>query len=267
MIKDSVTKVAPANTIFDPGFGKDALRSTASLEKVPNDLLGLGDDIRKISEKVYGQWVAINWHGSIPRGDFVAGESDADFTIITKEALPEGHQELRKSLLDDLATKWAERGVAKLDVIAVPLEELHEPFRRNVLFFCYSDGVNIEGSDNLDLSFVLPETSQELTQLLNKKFELWIETAKEDGGEDVRYVEQLRKRTIRAIYACAMLQGAPYLRGWRTYGPNIDIYASKYSQLYSNLINNSVPFKDLVQSSEFVRDELVQSGVKFDKEW
>jgi hypothetical protein len=79
MIKDSVSKVAPANIISDTGFDKDALRSTASFENIPSDLIGLGDDIREISEKVYGEWVAINWHGSIPRGDFVFGDSDADF--------------------------------------------------------------------------------------------------------------------------------------------------------------------------------------------
>lgn len=267
MIKDSVSKVAPANIISDTGFDKDGLRPTASFENIPSDLIGLGDDIREVSEKVYGEWVAINWHGSIPRGDFVYGESDADFTIITKDALPEGHQEMRRSLLDELALKWSERGVAKLDVIAVPLEELHEDFRRNVLFFCYSDGINIEGSKDLDLSFVLPETSQDLVQLLNKKYALWVEAAKEEGGEVPSLVEQLRKRTIRAIYSKAMLQGAPYVRGWRTYGNNLTKYADQYSELYSRLIEGTVDFNDLLASAELIRDELERSGVLFDTEW
>lgn len=243
------------------------LQSISSLDKVPDNLLGLIDDIRDIAEKVYGNWVAINWHGSIPRGDFVFGESDADFSIITQVALPEGHFELRRSLLEEIVPKWGYFGVAKLDVIAVPIKEIHESFRQIILFFCYSDGFNIDGSKELDLSFVVPETVQELTHLLNKNFALWIELVKEKGSQDEPFVQQLRKRTIRAIYAYAMLQGAPYLRGWRTYGPNIEMYASRYSKLYTDLVNNSVSFASLIDSSEMVRRDLENAGIKFEVEW
>lgn len=260
MIKKSNTRLSNAINLLE-------LRSTSSQEKVPDELLGLIDDIRYIAEKVYGNWVAINWHGSIPRGDFVFGESDADFSIITQDALPEGHFELRRSLLEEIVPKWGNFGVAKLDVVAVPIEEIHESFRRIILFFCYSDGFNIDGSEELDLSFVVPQTVQELTQLLNKNFALWIEVVKEKGSKDEPFVHQLRKRTIRAVYAYAMLQGAPYLRGWRTYGPNIEMYARRYSKLYTDLVNNSVSFAGLVDSSEIVRRDLENAGIKFEVEW
>lgn len=250
-----------------PPLDLSELKSRSSLEMVPNDIKPLADDITGIAEEVYGDWVAINWHGSIPRGDFVWGESDADFSIITKIEPTMEQKEIRNKMLDDIVPKWIGLGVAKLDVIALGIEEIHNDSRRNGMFFCYTDGINLPGSQELNLEFVLPKDRKELVNLLNRYFELWVKTVREKNTYEPSEVQQVRKRTIRAIYADAFLEGAPYERSWKKYGDNIKIYAPGWLEKYNLLLDGSFEIDELMGIASEIVNQLKARGMEFETSW
>ena len=105
--------------------GTLVLKSARNL--VPGTLQVLPDEIGEVVTTAYGSWDLINWHGSAPRGSFIAGESDVDFAaVIPNEIRPESHQ-LRRELLGELEMKWRAFGVTKIDLSVIPAQNIEDP--------------------------------------------------------------------------------------------------------------------------------------------
>lgn len=240
-------------------------------KKIPLDIRELGDDVREIAENVYsGDILSIDWHGSIPRGDFVFGESDADITIFIGHNFESGHREKREKLLRDILPKWRNRGICKLDVIAVPKPEFHKDARRNGLFFTESDGIFLPGFPRLDFSYTLPKTNLELVEILNRYFKLWILDARNNIPELTKsqIYQQVWKRTYRAIYGLAILDGAPYEQNWRSYPKFIKEYTPQYTETIQQLLyEKAVPLDTIIEIGKNTYEQLEKFGIKFMTNW
>jgi len=253
----------------DYGKRKPIIINRSSYQNIPEELRELSDDISHIAKTVYKNILTINWHGSIPRGDFVFDESDADISIIIEDDFKDGHREQREALLENIKPKWRERGITKLDVIAVPKSQLHDDFRRNGLFFCESDGIYLPDYPRLDLSFTIPKTNLELVTLLSRYFKLWVDEALTDIHELTKeqIYNQVWKRTYRAIYGLAILSGAPYEQSWRKYTTLIKQYTPNYAKLMSPLLQSNVPIEEIVTLGKDIANQLQERGVKFKTSW
>ncbi len=238
-------------------------------ENVPEDLRELGDDISRIAEEVYPDVLSINWHGSIPRGDFVPNESDADITIFIKNDFEDGHFEKREKLLDEILPKWKERGVAKLDVMAVPQSEFHDKFRRSTLFACESDGIYLPRYRELDFAYILPKTNLELVTLLNRPLELWARDAQDEIKDltEEQIYKQVWKRTYRGVYGLAILSGAPYEQNWHIYPRLIEKYTPEYARLMANLLQPNLTLEQILETTNTVVAQLKSQGIAFKNKW
>ena len=248
---------------------KKDLKPISSLENVPKNLRGLADDIVLIAEQIYGKEniAAIYWHGSIPRGDFVKNESDADLDIITHKTPVRGHRKKRQILIEKILPKWEKLGIADFDVVAIGKDELHHKDREADVFFCATDSIKIAGDTQFDLNFSLPNTTQELVTLLSGSFKLWIQYIK--GGELSQQdsKRQIQKRTVRAIYGLAMLNGAPYQRNWRKYETSIMTYLPNYSKTYKTFIEGGLKLTESLKIADQVCADLAKAGITLKESW
>lgn len=253
----------------DFSIKKPIINNRSSYRNIPDNLKILGEEIAAIAEVVYQDIIAINWHGSIPRGDFAPGESDADITIFIKNDFQDGHRDKRETMLDAIRSKWEDRGIVKLDVIAVPESQLHEDFRRNALFFCESDGIYLPNFGELDLKFTIPKTNLELVTLLNRYFQLWITDAKAGIPEltEKQVYNQVWKRTYRAIYALAILGGAPYEQNWRLYPDLIQKKTPQHFGLIMPLMQKDIALNEIIKIAEEVSGLLKTKGLVFQSSW
>ncbi len=192
----------------------------------------------------------------------MAGESDADFDVIVKDPLRKGHRDMRQAAIRQLAQKWQTHGIVALDIIAMSLDELHDPVRRTNLFYDLTDGIEISGEQPIDLSFVLPGDTRELVELLCGNFGLWIHDVEVGDLEQKLGKQQLIKRSIRAIYGIAILKGAPYEPSWRKYRPGIVSFLPQYLDTY-DLLCGSKKWKlsEILELSHQLCSELTRLGV------
>lgn len=248
---------------------KPVIINRSLYDEVPENLRELGNDIEKIAKEVYHDVLSIDWHGSIPRGDFILGESDADFTIFINGEFEDKHKVKRQKLVDEVIPKWQARGVTKIDLIAIPKSQFHEDFRRNGLFFTESDGIFLPGYPRLDFSYTLPKNNLELVEILNRYFKLWILDAEDNVPELTKeqIYQQVWKRTYRAIYALAILDGAPYEQNWRIYPELIKKHAPAHGSDIEKLLKEGISLDEILAVGNRIVSELEARGLTFKTTW
>ena len=88
-----------------------------------------------------------------------------------------------------------------------------------------------------------------------KAYPRWVDRlATEPHDRDLS--EQVRKRTIRALYGVAMLAGAPYERSWRKYRDNLLLFAPRLVGAYDHLLAGPDSDQSLVALAQPILDEL-----------
>ncbi|MCA9348171.1 hypothetical protein KC867_02070 [Candidatus Saccharibacteria bacterium] len=212
------------------------IENLARLEKIPEDYLPLPNDIWDKVEQAYGSGNigALFWEGSIPRGDFRPGSSDADFVAIIKSGIERGQASELQERLAELEPKWQNLGITRLDVFALSEDDIHKAQKQKSVFILATDAIQVLGDKSYDLSFAVPDTKLELVRLLNGGLCGHVDWAfSEDRiSTNSRWIS---KMAMRAIYGIAMINGAKYERKMTEYRAGVEQYTPEYITLFDEL--------------------------------
>jgi predicted nucleotidyltransferase len=246
------------------------INNDTSKENVPVELLILVDEVKAVYKQISGdKLVAIYLAGSIPRGQFRSGKSDADFYAIVN--IPKNSDSVKaiKEKLLKLGKKWIQRGVTNVDSKILYLEEINHTKNRRTAFIIQTDAICIYGQP-VDLSFSIPENVIDLATLMNKLAKIRlrkIENRLSSGLSQEKDIRRITKLTIRCAYGLALLAGAPYAPDYTIYQREIEKFVPELSEKIKRQIalseSSNIPTIEMVVIAHSIIKLAENKGIIF----
>jgi predicted nucleotidyltransferase len=245
------------------------VENRTSLEKIPEELRLLVDEVVEVYKLVFGESLtAVYLAGSIPRGQFRAGKSDADFYAVIDEQRNLDLKKVFKEKLNELNKKWVQKGVTSIDGDVLYFNELKNDKNLRTAFILQTDAVCVYGKP-IDLSFAVPESALDLATLMNKLAKIRlrkIENRLIEGTSQKKDIRRITKLTLRCAFGIALIEGALYTPEYSQYQIEIDKYVPELSENIKRLLalsNNSIPTQEMINIAKSAIDIAEKRGIKF----
>lgn len=229
------------------------IRNMCSEQQISIELRPLLNEAISLYRNIYrDSLVSLFLAGSIPRGDFVRGESDADFyAVIETDITRELESELRQKL-SELSRVWRPHGITSVDGKSIKYNERHRRKNQRTMFILGTDSICIHGTQ-LKLDFAIPNTADELALMLNenaKKRLKNIDDRLQERRSNSKDIQRIVKLTKRCAFGVALLRGASYSPKHRLYPGVIKQYVPELSTQVDDLLmlsdTNAYPTSEMV---------------------
>jgi predicted nucleotidyltransferase len=246
------------------------IKNDCSENNIPSELKTLISQVIEIYKNIFGdKLVAVYIAGSIPRGNFTKGKSDADFYAVVDIARDELHSEELSKNLANLELSWQGKGLTTIDGEVITTNEIHSLKKRRTAFILHTDSILIFGRKQ-NFMFAVPDSSKELATLLNglaKKRLRKIEVRLAAGTSEAKDINRITKLTIRCAFGVALIRGATYSPAYKTYPAAISKYVPELTPVINSVLeessNSKYPTSRMINAAEQAISLAEDLGVHF----